>query len=112
MQNNARKIHKNSILIEIHLAGGAKMQGKIFVTPQERLIDALNDSRTFLPVETMDGTVVAVAKTEIKQVVLPATFSAAYRGNDPYLILGVRGGVSKEKLKQAYHQLCMDSHPD
>ena len=75
-------------------------------------IDALNDSRTFLPIETMDGNIVALAKTEIKQVVLPATFSAAYRGTDPYLILGVREGVSKEKLKQAYHQLCMDSHPD
>src|SRR5476651_606478 len=112
MQVNSRKLQKTSVLIEIFLADGPMIHGRLFMTPQERLIDALNDDRAFLPVETMDGTFLALAKTAIKQVVLPAAFAAAYRGSDPYLILGVREGVSKEKLKQAYHQLCMHSHPD
>jgi|KBSMisStaDraftv2_1062788.scaffolds.fasta_scaffold920181_1 hypothetical protein len=112
MQNNSRRLQKTPVLVEIILADGSTLHGKIFVSPQDRLIDALNDERAFLPVETIEGTVLAVAKTAIKHVVLPTIYPAAYRGNDPYLILGVKEGVSNEKIKQAYHQLCMNSHPD
>jgi hypothetical protein len=112
MQNNSRKVQKTPVFVEIVLADDSKMQGKLYLTPQERLIDTLNDDRSFLPLETMDGTGLALAKTAIKQVVLPATYSSPYRGRDPYLILGVSERISNEKLKQAYHQLCMNSHPD
>ena len=112
MQSNSRKLQKIPVLVEIILSDDSKIHGRLFLSPQERLIDALNDNRSFLPIETMDGSVLALAKTGIKHVVLPAAFAAPYRGGDPYLILGVKEGVSKEKLKSVYHQACKDSHPD
>lgn len=112
MQNNSRKLQKTPVLVELQIVDGSKIHGKLFATPQERLIDVLNDNRTFLPVETMDGTILALAKTAIQQVVMPEAIPAAYKGSDPYLILGVQKGVSKEKLKEAYHKLCLNCHPD
>lgn len=71
----------------------------------------LNDDRQFLPIETTEGAFLALAKSAIKQVKLPAA-EAVYRGNNPYSILGVREGASAEELKKAYHQLSMVNHPD
>jgi DnaJ-domain-containing protein 1 len=86
--------------------------GKVFVQNQGRLTDMLNDDRDFLPVEGADGSTFALAKTAIRQLSLPIAESAAYRGNNPYMVLGVDEGVSQEDLKKAYHQLCFVNHPD
>ena len=112
MNSSSRTLQKTAILVEISLADGSIFHGKLFVTPRGRLTDVLNDDRAFLPFESADGTFLALAKTAIKQARLPAAEVAAYRGNNPYTILGVLEGVSQEELKQAYHQLCLVNHPD
>ena len=112
MKNNARAITTRSILVEIALLDGSSLTGKLCVPMQGRLTDMLNDDREFVPVESRDGSFVALAKKAIKQVTLPAAEAAAYRGDDPYMILGVQPGVSQEQLKKAYHQLCAVNHPD
>jgi DnaJ-domain-containing protein 1 len=112
MQTNTRTVQKTAILVEISLADGSVVLGKIFVPHQGRLTDVLNDDRNFLPVESADGTTFALAKTAIKQVSLPVAEAAAYRGINPYLVLGVKEGISPEELKKAYHQLSLVNHPD
>jgi DnaJ-domain-containing protein 1 len=112
MQTNTRIVQKTAILVEISLADGSVVLGKIFVPHQGRLTDVLNDDRNFLPVEGADGTTFALAKTAIKQVSLPVAEAAAYRGINPYLVLGVKEGISPEELKKAYHQLSLVNHPD
>jgi DnaJ-domain-containing protein 1 len=112
MQTNTRTVQKTAILVEISLADGSVILGKIFVPNQGRLTDVLNDDRNFLPVESSDGTTIAIAKTAIKQVSLPVAEVAAYRGINPYLVLGVREDISQEELKKIYHQLCLVNHPD
>jgi len=110
--SNSRTAHKTAILVEISLADGATLFGNLFVPPQGRLTDLLNDDRDFLPVQTTAGVFMALAKTAIKQVTFPLVDAVSYQGNDPYLILGVREGVTYEELKKAYHQLCLVNHPD
>ena len=112
MNSNSRTLQKTATLVEISLADGSMMLGKLFVSPQARLTDLLNDDRTFLPIESTDGIFVALAKTAIKKVTLPIPQAPAYKGNNPYSILGVKEGVSHEELKKAYHQLCLVNHPD
>ena len=112
MNSNSRTLQKTATLVEISLADGTSILGKLFVSPQARLTDVLNDDRSFLPVETTDGVFLALAKSAIKQVTLPAPQAPAYKGNNPYLILGVKEGASHEELKKAYHQLSMINHPD
>lgn len=36
----------------------------------------------------------------------------AHRGDDPYEVLGVRAGASREDIVRAYHRAAHDSHPD
>ena len=111
MNSKTRTVQKTAIL-EFSLADGSTLHGKIFVPVQGRLTEVLNDERQFLPVENADGGVVALAKSAIKHVRLSEVEAAAYKGNDPYTILGVREGASDEELKRAYHQLCFVNHPD
>ena len=111
MNNQSRQAHKTATLAEISLTDGSVLVGKVFMPPQGRLTDMLNDDRQFLPIETTEGAFLALAKSAIKQVKLPAA-EAVYRGSNPYSILGVREGASAEELKKAYHQLSMVNHPD
>ncbi|HXJ00649.1 MAG TPA: J domain-containing protein [Micropepsaceae bacterium] len=112
MNNNSRTLQKTAVMVEISLNDGSRLVGKLFVSPQGRLSDVLNDDRQFLPVEGTDGTMFVLAKSAIKQVTLPVAEIAAYRGSNPYLILGVQEGATLDELKKAYHHLCMANHPD
>lgn len=112
MNNNSRTLQKTATLVEISLTDGSSLLGKLFVSPQGRLSDVLNDDRQFLPVEGADGTVFVLAKSAIKQVSLPVSEVVSYRGTNPHSILGVPAGASHDELKKAYHQLCMINHPD
>lgn len=109
---NSRKIPKTKILVEIVLDDGQSVHGTVFTSPQGRLTDVLNDERQFLPVDRADGTFIALAKSAIRYVTPLAAEGTAYEGSNPYQILGVREGVSREDLKKAYHQLSMENHPD
>ena len=84
----------NGETFEIVLVDGNSLLGKIHVPVQGRISDVLNDERVFLPVETADGSHVAIAKNSIKKVTLPAADQKIYRGTDPHLVLGVRQGAS------------------
>jgi len=61
---------QKSLDLEFSLADGSIFRGKIFVPVQTRLSDVLNDHRQFLPVESEDGVLLALAKCSIKYVTL------------------------------------------
>ena len=109
--NKARTVQK-SAFIDISLTDGSRMQAKVFIPIQGRLIDILNDERQFLPVETVEGEIVALAKSSIKQLTIPRADATVYSGTDPYAILNLRPGISTDELKKAYHELSMANHPD
>ncbi|MDE2476661.1 MAG: J domain-containing protein [Alphaproteobacteria bacterium] len=110
--NRDRKVQKVAVLTEVWLADGSIISGNIFQPQTGRLSDVLNDERKFLPVQTVDGNFVAIAKSAIHRVSLPTANPEPYRGSDPWQILGVKEGVSVDELKQAYHKLVRAHHPD
>ncbi len=112
MHNVKGRAVEKTAFLEFSLADGTTFEAKIFVPVQGRLTDVLNDERKFLPVETADGQLLALAKSAIKYVSTPDPEAAIYRGTNPYAILGVKEGASAEELKAAYHQLSMANHPD
>ena len=112
MAGNSRIVQKNAVLVEVSVADGTVLTGKLFTTPQTRVIDTLNDDRVFIPFEAVDGTTYALAKTNIQSVRLPAVAAPIYRGSDPYMILGVSHAVTATELKEAYRNLAFTNHPD
>ena len=54
--------------VELTLNDGTTMKGSFFTSPNERLIDTLNDARPFLPFEDSDGTLSVLNKTVIMRI--------------------------------------------
>ena len=75
------------LAVEISLSNGTNLTGKIHVPAQARLTDVLNDDRGFLPVESTDGTFLALSKQAIERISLPSAEAA----DCPRTILTVRG---------------------
>jgi hypothetical protein len=83
----------------------------MFVSPVERISDTLNDERDFLPFERPDGSLVMVAKTQIRRLTVLETLSQV-EAHDPYALLGIEPGASDEAVKEAYHKAVGAVHPD
>ena len=68
----ATKHVKQKVRTEVELAlnDGTTLTGKFFTSPNERLIDMLNDSRAFLPFGGSDGVVAMVSKSIITRITL------------------------------------------
>jgi DnaJ-domain-containing protein 1 len=100
------------VAVEIELDGGRRLTGSLYLKPQGRLSDMLNDERTFLPFEAADGQFMMLKKTAFTAVTPLSEGAATYEGNNPFQILGVREGAPLEEIKAAYHRLCAENHPD
>ena len=80
---NKRRAVQKSAFVNVLLTNGSTIRAKVFVSVQGRLTDLLNDDRKFVPVETADGEVVALAKSSIVQVSMPRSEQKSFRGSDP-----------------------------
>ena len=112
MYESDEKISKWKIEVQVELDNGTRHLGFLFVKPMQRLSDLLNDTRSFLPIQTADGLIVQLAKSTIAKVVQLDQKAEAEAITDPYDILGVSPRVSDERLKESYHTLCTEYHPD
>ena len=54
--------------VEMITHDGVMLKGKFFTVPSQRVLDVLNDERTFLPFETEDGDIYIVNKTFIARI--------------------------------------------
>lgn len=116
------KLPKRKIPAEIELTDGAKMTVMLFVSPQGRLLDMLNDSRGFVPLETEGGETIFLRKEAIRRVAPLAApkdggraeshATGPRRHGDPYELLGVSREASAAEIREAYRQRCLENHPD
>ena len=56
--------------VELLLSDGTELSGHLFVDPQDRLLETLNDTRTFLPIKGNDGGVILINKSTIHRIKL------------------------------------------
>lgn len=54
--------------VEMTTHDGVLLKGKFFTVPSQRVLDVLNDERSFLPFETEDGDIYIVNKTFIARI--------------------------------------------
>lgn len=60
---------KLTLRVRVTLAGQSPFDADMFVKPEERLIDLMNDQRQFVPLRRADGAMMIVAKSSIATVV-------------------------------------------
>jgi len=119
------KLPKRRLSAEIQLTDGSCMKVALFVSPQGRLLDMLNDSRGFLPVETEAGEVMFLRKDAIRRVTPLVEAKRGYESNgsstrrehvepssNPYELLGIPADATGEAIREAYRQRCRENHPD
>ena len=108
--NNPNKRQKHRIAVELELDSGEILLGNLFLSHQQRLSDALNDDRRFLPLEIGEGEILHLAKhkvgrvSEIKKRSRPPA--------DAYEMLGVTPGTAPDQLRAAYLEMVWATHPD
>ncbi len=112
--SNEKMVFKKKLLVELELDSGAIMNGYLFVGQTQRLSDLMNDDRTFLPFEDMDGAITIFTKAMARRVkpVEKAKTAAAGDGADPYVMLGVPQNATDVQLREAYHRKVQETHPD
>lgn len=98
------------------LTDGRTLEAFLFVPRGEELLDLLNDNRAFLPVDTLEGSQLILAKTTMAQIrgFAPEEFhkEPPPAAEDPYRILGVPAEAPDDVLRQAYLALVRRYHPD
>lgn len=107
---NRNKRTRKKIAVELDTGEGGELV-YMFVSPTERVIDTLNDDRDFLPFERPDGSVVMVAKTQIRKLT-PMEAVGHAQSQDPYALLGIEPGASDHEIQDAYHRAVSAVHPD
>lgn len=112
MFDSSEKITKEKLDVEIELEGGKVVTGSVFIKPQGRLQDMMNDEREFMPFIATDGKFMVIKKTACLTVAPAASEAKEYTGNNPYQILGVSDNATLDQIKEAYRALCAENHPD
>jgi hypothetical protein len=106
--------NRKKVLIKVAVmldAGDGEQFVYMFVPPTLEVGDVLNDERSFLPFEHIDGTVAQIAKKCIRSVV-PMNSGQRIDSTDPHDVIGVDASISDADLQAAYHKAIGAVHPD
>jgi hypothetical protein len=109
-----------AVPVEIGLVTGEQVKGKLMVPVGRSPLEFLNSLGAFVEFEPYGGERQLLAKTQIAAMHLagvpksPAlnTPHAGAADFDPYAILGVSRGCSRDEVRQAYLRLSKTYHPD
>ena len=106
--------------VVVTLADGRTLRGTLGVIGGQKAADCLNNTEPFLDFQSHDGELSFISKRHVSivraiQCEKPIQLQQRVRELallDPYALLGVEKGASKEVIKHAYHQLARLYHPD
>ncbi|TDQ84180.1 DnaJ-like protein [Dongia mobilis] len=104
------KKQRIKIMMRIELDDGSERLMFMFVAPNTRVSDTINDTREFLPFENAHGETEIINKHHIRRIVPMEGQAQAGRG--PYDVLGIDESASDEEVKAAYRKAIAATHPD
>jgi hypothetical protein len=106
--------------VEATFADGSVVRGKLLVATTKSIGDVLNGGGAFMEFEPYGGERSYIAKAQIASIKmlgvpkLPNLNARLkdYDGFDPYAVLGIKPGATREDIRQAYFALAKTYHPD
>ena len=103
---------KTKVRVDLQLKDRSTLDGFVFCSQGERVSDILNDAREFLPFETHTEDIMMLRKGVITSILAREEDDRKKLVTDPFEILGISPGSSRDEVKQAYHQKVRLYHPD
>lgn len=108
-----------AVPVELDLSDGRVLKGNFFVTSSRHVYEELNGGGSFLDFEPYEGPRELISKACVRSVRVAEVPSPASLSNrtanadfDPYAVLSVPRGASLEVIREAYHRLSKQYHPD
>jgi hypothetical protein len=109
-----------AVPVEIVFSDGTQAKGKLMVPTTKTVGEALNAAGGFMEFEAYGGERGYVAKAQlasVKPVGVPKAPHLNARltdhnGFDPFVILGLKAGASRDQVRSAYFTLAKTYHPD
>jgi hypothetical protein len=106
--------------VEAVFVDGTTARGKLLVPTTKTMADVLNGPSAFVEFEPYGGERSFIAKAQIASIKLMGipklpNLNARLRdldGFDPYAVLGISPGASREQIREAYVHLAKSYHPD
>ena len=106
--------------VEAVFADGTIVRGKLLVPTSKTIGDLLNAAGGFVEFEPYGGERTYVAKAQLASIKLMGVprlpnLNARMRdldGFDPFAVLGLAPGATREEIRQAYFALAKSYHPD
>ncbi|MDH5750538.1 MAG: hypothetical protein OEY85_14610 [Rhodospirillales bacterium] len=122
-------IPRVKIDVIVSLTDGSELRGSFFTSPQQRLIDLMNDPRSYLPFELEDHSIRIFNKSTIGAITpveqgdgklqkekaskWQSTFAkASMEPEEAYKILGLQPGATEKEIQGAKKRLLGTLHPD
>jgi DnaJ domain len=120
MFNRGGREAEGPVSVEIVLEDGQELWGKLVIPPGRTLPDVLNGGTSFIEFEAAEGERMFIAKSAlhtVKPMHLPAAPDlwagpTEGAGFNPFAILGIKPGATREETREAYLRLAKSYHPD
>ena len=106
--------------VEAVFVDGTIVRGKLLVPTTKTMADVLNGPSVFVEFEPYGGERSYIAKSQVASIKLMGVprlpnLNARLRdldGFDPFAVLGVAPGATREEIREAYFALAKSYHPD
>lgn len=108
--HSSNKKTRIKVMMRVEMDDGEERLLFIFPIQGQRVQDALNDERKFLPVETSDGEIELLRKDFIRRAT--PMENLALERHSPYDVLGISETATDAEVRSAYHRTITPVHPD
>ena len=118
-------VKKNQLDVTIQLTTGETFMGSVYLRKNERVIDLMNDERSFIPMAIDDDIIKVINKSAIAEISMTVEFDDdAPEFNVPdasnyqltlkqaLAIYGIKSGYTREELRDRHKKLISRLHPD
>ncbi len=118
-------VKKNKSDVKILLTTGEDFTGSVYLRKHERVIDLMNDDRSFIPISIDDDVIKVVNKTAIAEISViieldddapefnvPDASTYALTVTQAMAVFGIKAGYTRQDVSDHHKKLISRLHPD
>ena len=112
-------VKKNKSDVKILLTTGEDFTGSVYLRKHERVIDLMNDDRSFIPISIDDDVIKVVNKTAIIELDddapefnVPDASTYALTVTQAMAVFGIKAGYTRQDVSDHHKKLISRLHPD